>query len=113
MDQKQSKSNDSDAAPSAKKTRGPTVPVPKTLEKVRGYRTLTIYKMGKSPFYYVRLFEDKKVLRKSTGTEDRREAIQFAEKFFVEVKTKRINLEPLSSNSNSTSTVRQNPYRIT
>ncbi len=81
------------------RTRDPTLPIANTLEKVRGYKTLTIYRMQKSPYYYVRLFEDKKVLRKSTGTEDRREAIKFAEKFFVEVKTKRINLEPLSSKS--------------
>ena len=99
MDQKQSKSNDSDTTASAKKTRGPTVPIPKTLEKVRGYRTLTIYKMGKSPFYYVRLFEGGKILRKSTKTDDRRDAINFAERFFVEIKTKLINQEPISSRS--------------
>jgi len=99
MDQKQSKSNDSDVTASAKKTRGPTVPIPKTLEKVRGYRTLTIYKMGKSPFYYVRLFEGGKILRKSTKTDDRRDAINFAERFFVEIKTKLINQEPISSRS--------------
>jgi hypothetical protein len=79
--------------------RDPTLPIANSLEKVRGYKTLTIYRMQKSPYYYVRLFEDKKILRKSTGTEDRRDAIKFAEKFFVEVKTKRINLEPLSSKS--------------
>jgi len=35
-----------------------TVPIKESLEKVRGYNTLTIYKMEKSPFYYVRIFED-------------------------------------------------------
>ena len=66
--------------------RDPTLPIANSLEKVRGYKTLTTYRMQKSPYYYVRLFEDKKVLRKSTRTEDRREGIKFAEKFFVEVK---------------------------
>ena len=63
--------------------RDPTLPIANSLEKVRGYKTLTTYRMQKSPYYYVRLFEDKKVLRK---TEGRREGIKFAEKFFVEVK---------------------------
>ena len=99
MIQKQSNSTDSDAASSAKKTRGPTVPIPKSIEKVRGYKTLTIYRMEKSPFYYVRMFEEKRVLRKSTGTSERREALAFAEKFFVNIKTKRMNQEPLTSKS--------------
>ena len=99
MIQKQSKSTGSDPLATTKKPRGPTVPIPKSLEKVRGYKTLTIYRMGRSPFYYVRMFEDKKVVRKSTGTSDRRDALRFAEKFFVEIKTKRINREPLSSRS--------------
>jgi len=38
--------------------RDKTVPIKETLEKLRGYNTLTIYKMEKSPFYYVRIFED-------------------------------------------------------
>lgn len=99
MIQKRLKSSDPGTPGSAKKSRGPTVPIPKYLEKVRGYRTLTIYKMASSPYYYVRMFEDKKVVRKSTGTSDRRDALRFAEKFFVEIKTKRINQEPLSSRS--------------
>jgi len=99
MIQKQSKSTDLDAPSSAEKTRGPTVPIPKTLEKVRGYKTLTIYRMERSPFYYVRMFEDKKILRKSTGTSDRKEALVYAEKFFVDIKTKRMNQEPLTAKS--------------
>jgi len=99
MIQKRLKSSDTGPPGSAKKSRGPTVPIPKSLEKVRGYKTLTIYKLESSPYYYVRMFEDKKVVRKSTGTSDRRDALRFAEKFFVEIKTKRINQEPLSSRS--------------
>ena len=76
-----------------------TLPIPATLEKVKGYKTLTIYKMMKSPYYYVRLFEAKKVIRKCTKTQDRKEAIKFAEKFFVEIKYKVLNKEPLSSRS--------------
>ena len=89
----------SDEQSAFKKPRDPTLPIAKTLEKVRGYKTLTIYRMQKSPWYYVRLYEGKKVLRKSTGTSDRRDAINFAERFFVAVKTKLINQQPLSNRS--------------
>lgn len=76
-----------------------TVPIPSSVEKVKGHKTLTIYKMEASPYYYVRLYEDKKILRRSTKTEDRREAIRFAEEFFVEIKTKKLNKLPLTTKS--------------
>jgi len=81
------------------KERDGTLPIPETLEKVKGYKSLTIYKMMKSPYYYVRLFEERKVIRKCTKTNDRKEAIKFAERFFVEIKSKIMNKEPLSSKS--------------
>jgi len=76
-----------------------TVPIPSTVEKVKGYNTLTIYKMTASPYYYVRIYEDRKVIRRSTKKEDRKEAIQFAEAFFVEIKTKKLNNQPLTKKS--------------
>lgn len=76
-----------------------TVPIPSTMEKVKGHKTLTIYKMEASPYYYVRIYEDGKILRRSTKQEDRREAIKFAEEFFVEVKTKKLNKLPLTTKS--------------
>jgi len=82
-----------------KAERDGTLPIPGTLEKIKGYKSLTIYKMAKSTFYYVRLFEERKVIRKSTKTDNRKEAIKFAERFFVEVKSKVLNKEPLSSKS--------------
>jgi hypothetical protein len=77
----------------------PTVPIQSTVEKVKGHNTLTIYKMEKSPYYYVRIFENGKVLRKSTKTEDRRGAIKFAEEYFLELKGKQINKLPLTQKS--------------
>ena len=79
--------------------RDKTVPIKETLEKLRGYNTLTIYKMEKSPYFYVRLFEEGKVLRKSTKCIERKDAIDFAKKFFVEVKSKQLNKEPLTVRS--------------
>ncbi len=79
--------------------RGATVPIPSTVEKVRGFNTLTIYKMVASKFYYVRYFEDGTVTRRSTKTEDRKDALKFAEKFFVELKSKILNKLPLTKKS--------------
>ena len=76
-----------------------TVPIPSTIEKVRGFNTLTIYKMEASQFYYVRYYEDGKITRRSTKTEDRREALKFAEEFFVELKSKKLNNLPLTKKS--------------
>jgi ribosomal protein L31E len=76
-----------------------TVPIPETVEKVKGYNTLTIYKMTASPFYYVRIYEDGKIIRRSTKQEHRKDAIKFAEEFFVELKTKKLNKQPLTQKS--------------
>lgn len=76
-----------------------TAPIKETLHKVRGYRTLTIYKMAKSPFYYARLYEDGKVIRRSTKKIEKKDAIRVAEEFFVEIKSKRMNKEPLTRRS--------------
>jgi hypothetical protein len=76
-----------------------TLPIDGTLEKIKGYKTLTIYRMERSPFYYVRLYEERKVIRKCTKETDRKAAIKFAERFFVEIKSKIINKQPLSKTS--------------
>jgi hypothetical protein len=55
--------------------------------------------MQKSPYFYVRLFEDKKVIRKSTKKTERKDALRFAEEFFVQIKTKKLNQQPLSGRS--------------
>lgn len=84
---------------SSSKKRHPTVPIPSTVEKVKGHNTLTIYRMEKSPYYYVRVFEDGKIYRRSTKKRDRKEAINFAEEFFLELKGKKINNLPLTQKS--------------
>ncbi len=77
----------------------PTVPIPSTVEKVKGHNTLTIYKMEKSPYYYVRIFENGKIYRKSTKKTERKDAIKFAEEYFLELKGKQINKLPLTQKS--------------
>jgi len=85
--------------PATAKQHDPTQSIPNTLEKVKGYKSLTIYKMTASPYYYVLIYEDGKVIRRSTKKEDRRDAIKFAEEFFVEIKTKKLNKQPLTKKS--------------
>lgn len=60
---------------------------PYDIEQVPGYpKALQIYRIEASRFIQVRLFVDRKYLRKSTKCETRREAIAFAKQFFDDVK---------------------------
>ena len=60
---------------------------PYDIETVRGYpNALQIYRIPASSSWQVRLFAGRKYLRKSTKCESKRDAIQFAKRFFDEVK---------------------------
>jgi integrase len=76
-----------------------TLPEPGTLQKVTGYGTLTIYKMEASPFWYARLYEDGKIVRRSLKVTEKREALMAAKTFFVEIKHKKMNKLPLTRHS--------------
>ena len=76
-----------------------TQPIPSSLEKVKGYNTLTIYKMPASPYWYVRYYENHKIYRRSTKTEDKKKAIAAAKQFFADLKTRRANTPPLNRQS--------------
>jgi hypothetical protein len=76
-----------------------TVPDPESLEKIKGYNTLTIYKMAASPYWYVRYYEDGKIFRKSTRKEDKREARAYAKAYFGRLKSAAMNALPLKPGS--------------
>jgi len=60
---------------------------PYDIESLKGYpNALQIYRIPASSSWQVRLFVGRKYLRKSTKCESKREAIQFAKRFFDEVK---------------------------
>ncbi len=60
---------------------------PYEIESVSGYPdALQIYRIPASKFWQVRLFVGRKYLRKSTKHDGKREAIEFAKRFFDEVK---------------------------
>lgn len=76
-----------------------TLPIPSTLHKVTGYGTLTIYKMAASPFWYVRYYEDGKIVRRSLRVADKKEAIKAAKKVFVDLKHRKMNKLPFTKSS--------------
>lgn len=52
-----------------------TVPIPNTLESIKGYPDkLKIYRMAASSFWQVRFFDGKSTIKRSTGQTDKREA---------------------------------------
>jgi hypothetical protein len=76
-----------------------TLPIEGTLHKVRGYGTLTIYKMDASPFWYMRFYEDGKVVRRSLKVADKAQAMAAAKKVFVEIKHRQANSLPFTKAS--------------
>jgi hypothetical protein len=84
---------------SQSKPRGRTVPIPETVTKVKGYGTLSLYRMDASPFWYVRFYENGKIYRGSTKKTDKREAEKFAKEFFGRIKTQHLNTLPLTKRS--------------
>ena len=76
-----------------------TLPEPGTLQKVSGYGTLTIYKMDASPYWYARLYEDGKIVRRSLKVTEKRHALTAAKNFFAEIKHKKMNKLPLTRHS--------------
>ena len=74
-----------------------TNPLPNTLESIKGYpNKLVIYKLQASPYWWVRYYVDKKILRKSTKEVEKRKAIAFAKNFYDEVNLKRLTGEALT-----------------
>jgi hypothetical protein len=67
-----------------------TNPIPGSLTYVPGYpKKLTIYRNNASKFWQVRYFDHGKIVRRSTKTENKSEAIRFARKFHDELLLRR------------------------
>jgi len=60
---------------------------PYDMNPIKGYpKALQIYRIGASKYWQVRLFVDRKYLRKSTKSENKADAIEFAKRFFDDIK---------------------------
>jgi hypothetical protein len=74
----------------ANKPRHRTQPIADTITRVKGYpRKLTLYKCDASRYWQVRYYADGKVMRRSTKTESKREAIEYAKRYYDEINLKR------------------------
>jgi len=77
-----------------------SVPIADSKFHVTGYpKKLTLYQTNASPFYWVRYYADGKILRRSTKTESRQEAIEFAKAFYDEINLKRTLRQSLAKSS--------------
>ena len=77
-----------------------TVPITSTLTSVPNYpKKLTIYQLAASPFWWVRYYADSKIVRRSTKTDNKAEALKFAKGFYEELIIKRRQGLALSSKS--------------
>ena len=80
---------DSTAAPLAEPSASAkhrTHPIAASLTHVPNYpKKLTIYQMQASPFWWVRYYADKKILRRSTKTTNKKEAIAAAKEFYDQI----------------------------
>lgn len=76
-----------------------TVPIAETMSSIgRGYpNKLVIFKIPASSFWWVRYYTQKKILKKSTKTENKKDAIEFAKKFYEDILLRERNLLPLGS----------------
>lgn len=71
-------------------TRHRTQPIADTITYVKNYpRKLTLYMCDASRYWQVRYYADGKVMRRSTKTESKREAIEYAKKYYDEINLKR------------------------
>lgn len=74
----------------ASKTPHRTQPIAETITHIKGYpRKLTLYQCEASRYWQVRYYADGKVLRRSTRRESKREAIEYAKRFYDEINLKR------------------------
>jgi hypothetical protein len=77
-----------------------SVPITDSKLHVTGYpKKLTLYQTNASPFYWVRYYADGKILRRSTKTESKQEAIEFAKAFYDEINLKRTLQQSLAKRS--------------
>ena len=81
------------------KTPSRTVPIAETMTPIgRGFPDkLVIFKIPASSFWWVRYYTQKKILKKSTKTENKKIAIEFAKKFYEDILLRERKLLPLGS----------------
>jgi len=79
-------------------TKHRTTPIKETISSISGYpNKLVIFKITSSPYWWVRYYTQGKVVKKTTKTIARSEAISFAKTFYENILLRERNLLPISS----------------
>jgi hypothetical protein len=82
------------------KGRHRTVPIPDTIKSVPRYPAkLVIFRIEASPFYWVRYYDSGRIYKRSTKTDQEREAFKVAIAFYEELLTRRAGGKALGKNS--------------
>ena len=90
----------SNSTSASAKKRHKTVPIPESISYVPGYpKKLTLYRLEASPYWWVRYFAKRKIIRRSTKTTNKTEALDFARTFFNEIALRLANNQPLGQTS--------------
>ena len=76
-----------------------TVPLQDSITRIgKGYPDkLVIFKISASPFWWVRYYTQKRIIKKSTKTDNQKVAINFAIKFYEDILLRERNLMPIGS----------------
>lgn len=74
-------------------------PIKSSLTKIKSFGTLTIYQMKMSKYWYMRAYINRKQVRRSTNTEDKKQAEKEAIRIYLELQQKTINNEPITKSS--------------
>jgi hypothetical protein len=77
-----------------------TVPIPESISYVPGYpKKLTLYRLEASPYWWVRYYAKRKIIRRTTKTTNKTEALDFAKNLFNEITLRLSNNQPLGHTS--------------
>lgn len=81
-----------------KSARHRTVPIPETITRIGGGLPdkLIIFRLPASSYWWVRYYSRGKIVKRSTKTTNKREAIEFAKNFYGEILLRERNLLPIS-----------------
>ena len=75
-----------------------SVPIKESITKISGYpEKLTLFQIPASSFWWVRYYTQKRVVKKSTKTTNKTEAIKFAKTFYETILLREHNLLPIGS----------------
>jgi site-specific recombinase XerD len=79
----------------------PKNPIPETLYHVPNFGTLTIYQIPASPFWQMRVYMDKHLIKRSTRTRHKDEAVAVAKKFYHTLLLRQDQSLPLTEAKNN------------